>query len=295
VLSLSHDQGALGLFQNNDSRLFGPQSLLFTKLTATAPSKITLIGEKRQRVIGGLILLIVLSLHLWLGFWLLPSEQKPVVPPQPTLIEVALLVAPKPVAPTPVTPTPLVAPPPPAVVVPPVPVVTAPAPPKPLPPKPKPVRPKVKPVPPVPKQKPVVKPKPQPEPAVVTKTPLQLPSALTLPTTPALIAAETTTPTPAAPNPAALAKTNERIICLACPQPPYPMMAKRHHWQGSVTLSLRLASDGSVAQVQVLSSSAQTVLDEAAVKSAKHWRFNRSLSNSDRVATQVIHFTLNNN
>jgi len=292
VLSLSQHGETLSLFQSSDGKRLSPQSLLFTKLTTTAPSKITLIGEKRQRVIGGFILLLVVSLHLWLGFWLLQLDKPPVTPLKPTLIEVALLVAPKPAA-----PKPTVAPPPAAVAAVPEPVVPTPVIPKPVPSKPKlakPMPPKVKPAKPVPKQKPVVKPKPLPKPAVVTETnQQQLPVPSPLPTTASPIAPETVTPSQL-PDYAALAKANERIICLACPQPPYPMLAKRHNWQGSVTLSLRLASDGSVAQVKVLSSSEQTVLDEAAIKSAKQWRFNRSMADMDRIATQVIHFTLNN-
>lgn len=57
------------------------------------------------------------------------------------------------------------------------------------------------------------------------------------------------------------------------PAPAYPWTARRNGWEGVVTLKALVATDGHPLEVVVEKSSGHTVLDEAAVKTVKTWRF----------------------
>jgi protein TonB len=46
----------------------------------------------------------------------------------------------------------------------------------------------------------------------------------------------------------------------------YPLLARRHGWEGEVLLMLRVESDGRFSAIRVLSSSGHRVLDRAAVE-----------------------------
>jgi TonB family protein len=58
------------------------------------------------------------------------------------------------------------------------------------------------------------------------------------------------------------------------PKPPYPGFALRNHYQGTATLQLTVDAAGNVIDAKVVKSSGYTILDDAALKTAKEkWKF----------------------
>lgn len=57
------------------------------------------------------------------------------------------------------------------------------------------------------------------------------------------------------------------------PPPEYPSLARRQHWQGVVVISVRVAADGGVTSAVVARSSGHALLDAAAIKAVRDWRF----------------------
>jgi len=55
--------------------------------------------------------------------------------------------------------------------------------------------------------------------------------------------------------------------------PSYPMVARRMGWEGKVILSVEVLENGTPDEVKVLSSSNYALLDKAAVRAVKRWRF----------------------
>jgi len=78
-------------------------------------------------------------------------------------------------------------------------------------------------------------------------------------------------PPPAAPR-AAVYRAPERVAERGS-APVYPLRARRLGLEGRLILRLEVAADGSVAEVAVLESSGQAILDEAAVEAARTWVF----------------------
>ena len=62
-------------------------------------------------------------------------------------------------------------------------------------------------------------------------------------------------------------------LVVSAPPPPYPSLAKRMNWEGSVHCLIRVAPDGTVESVSVDRSSGHAILDEAALKAIRKWRF----------------------
>lgn len=56
-------------------------------------------------------------------------------------------------------------------------------------------------------------------------------------------------------------------------QPPYPVMAKRRGYQGEVTLSVLVDSQGIVSGVKIKTTSGHGSLDKAALAAVRRWRF----------------------
>ena len=56
-------------------------------------------------------------------------------------------------------------------------------------------------------------------------------------------------------------------------KPPYPPLARRKGYQGRLVLKLLVSKDGRVATVRVVKSSGYSILDRAALKTVKRWRF----------------------
>lgn len=64
-----------------------------------------------------------------------------------------------------------------------------------------------------------------------------------------------------------------RVLCLSCPEPPYPRIARLRGWEGVVDVEISIAADGTVAAASVAQSSGHSALDEAALASARRSRF----------------------
>jgi protein TonB len=57
------------------------------------------------------------------------------------------------------------------------------------------------------------------------------------------------------------------------PPPPYPEQARRLQQEGLVKLRVQVTADGRASSVQIESSSGWPILDEAALRAVKNWRF----------------------
>jgi periplasmic protein TonB len=66
---------------------------------------------------------------------------------------------------------------------------------------------------------------------------------------------------------------DQRARCVVCPEPTYPLVARRHGWQGTVEVGVSLLADGSVAAADVRRSCGYEVLDREAIAVARRSRF----------------------
>ena len=57
------------------------------------------------------------------------------------------------------------------------------------------------------------------------------------------------------------------------PAPEYPMVARRMAWQGRVVVRVEVLADGKAGEVKLQQSSGHSVLDEAAIRAVRNWRF----------------------
>jgi protein TonB len=145
--------------------------------------------------------------------------------------------------------------------------VTLPSPPQPAPaeePKPEP-KPKPKPEP-KPKPRPVeqqpAEPAPQAEPEVAEEAPA------------APDAASSESAQPAAAPPGLPDRDPDyQAAYLKNPPPAYPMVARRMGWQGRVVLNVEVLASGLPGQVKLHQGSGHDVLDNAALKAVRNWRF----------------------
>ncbi|MDR3520455.1 MAG: energy transducer TonB [Acidocella sp.] len=194
----------------------------------------------------------------------LVMDKSPYVGSGPNVVKPAQLPMPKP-APTP-APKPQPAPP----------VVVVPAPPPPAPPPPPPSHT----APPMP-----IPPPPAPPP----------PRPATLPH----VASHTAAPTAPAiahmgdNQPVGHGEAFGRIIVATSDEnlnhkPPYPEAAREHGEQGRVLLSIHVAANGRVVQVDITSSSGYAILDQAAQDTALNWVFNPAMMNGKPVASVVL-------
>jgi protein TonB len=212
-----------------------------------------------------LLLLLVMSLHVWLGFWLLKPHD-PVIEPAPLkVMEVALLAVPQPV----------VVPPPPA-----------PAPPKPIQPK----KPLVKKV--VKKNTPMLKkpteiPKPEPlveeKPAVVSApAPVETKISESKPVAPVVKPQNTNT-------------IVTGVVPLVRIQPKYPSRAINRRIEGWVKIEFTISSTGSVSDATVVAAEPSDIFDFEALKAIKNWQFKEKIVNGVAVeqrAVQTLQFKL---
>ena len=68
----------------------------------------------------------------------------------------------------------------------------------------------------------------------------------------------------------------------------YPDSAKTACEQGTVTLNLQIGADGRVSDVSIANSSGYPSLDNAALQSARHWRFTPARRNGVAVASTIV-------
>jgi len=101
----------------------------------------------------------------------------------------------------------------------------------------------------------------------------------------------TTRAQPAASGPGKAAPAPERrpgIIPVYTPEPEYPGMARRLGLEGRVLLHVLMALNGIPEEVTVISSSGHPLLDKAAIKAIRSWRFSVNLAGSSLAAPPSI-------
>ena len=76
------------------------------------------------------------------------------------------------------------------------------------------------------------------------------------------------------------------------PPPIYPIIARRLGLEGIVTLRLMIDASGYCRQVEIAISSGVKLLDKAALKAVKNWRFNPAIINGSAIAA-VINLPIN--
>jgi periplasmic protein TonB len=77
--------------------------------------------------------------------------------------------------------------------------------------------------------------------------------------------------------------------------PEYPALARKRGWEGKVLLAVEVAGDGVVQAVRVQTGSGYDLLDEAALRAVRKWRFQPGTRDGEPVAMQVlvpVHFIL---
>lgn len=80
--------------------------------------------------------------------------------------------------------------------------------------------------------------------------------------------------TPATPAPVHVdTEPDYKADYLNNPRPPYPMVAKKMGYQGTVVLDVEVLADGTAGEVTLHKSSGYKVLDNAALAVVKTWRF----------------------
>ncbi len=70
-------------------------------------------------------------------------------------------------------------------------------------------------------------------------------------------------------------------------KPRYPIIARKMRYEGTVVLDIEVLPDGSVGEVKVVESSGYEVLDRAAVKEVKKWKFIPAVRNGKPVRSVV--------
>jgi periplasmic protein TonB len=81
-------------------------------------------------------------------------------------------------------------------------------------------------------------------------------------------------PAPAAPPaPTPIVEAREGANYSKNPRPPYPHLAQREEWEGTVTLRVQVLPSGRPGVAQVQKSAGHSVLDEAALDAVKGWSF----------------------
>jgi len=230
---------------------------LFTALT----------GEEQPRFIAGLLLLLVVLLHLWLGLWLLKPVESPKTPSL-VIMEVSLVSTPGQKA-----------------------EITPPEPPKPEPPKPEP-----------PKKQPVKQPVKKKIPAIPKQTPLPKPQAIAeeKPSLPAFTpTTSVSTPQavsrPAPPVVSSEPKISTGVVPLERIPPKYPMRAANRHIEGWVKIEFTITTSGKVENATVVEAEPAEIFDEAALNAINQWLFKEKIVNGVAVeqrAVQTLQFKL---
>lgn len=80
-------------------------------------------------------------------------------------------------------------------------------------------------------------------------------------------------PPAVAAAPVADTEPDYRAAYLHNPRPSYPMAARRMGWEGRVVLNIEVLAEGTCGAVNVFQSSGHEILDNAALRTVKAWRF----------------------
>lgn len=144
-------------------------------------------------------------------------------------------------------------------------------------------------------QEPPPQPKEETRPAEQVKpqlaTPVQIIQTPTITTAPAPVVvslAPPPAPTPAAPaappGPVSVSDLGAKMISMT--PPTYPVECRRRKEQGTVFLTVLLATDGTVANVNIARSSGSERLDKAALHAVRKWRWSPTIRNGTPVMVQ---------
>ncbi len=93
----------------------------------------------------------------------------------------------------------------------------------------------------------------------------------------------------------AQANTSPEPVEGACPPPIFPKIAQLRGWSGTVYLWIDVSASGTVTDVRIDTSSGHKILDEAAMKAVRDWRFTPAVSAGVRTSVTVrkpIEFSL---
>jgi len=91
-------------------------------------------------------------------------------------------------------------------------------------------------------------------------------------------------PPPPPPPPAPVIQAREGANYKHNPRPAYPKIALREEWEGTVVLRARISATGHVESVTVQKSTGHSVLDDAALATAKTWTFDPATQGGQPVA-----------
>lgn len=75
---------------------------------------------------------------------------------------------------------------------------------------------------------------------------------------------------------------------LNTPRPDYPQLARRRGWQGTVLLKVFVNLQGGVTRVELIKSSGHEVLDRAALRQVREWRFTPARKGNRAVASEAL-------
>lgn len=162
---------------------------------------------------------------------------------------------------------------------------------------------------PVPERKPPLVPAPRPAPEqqtkerpAVKKRPDPLPPVVDQPSGASGSAAAPADDTSGGtgPGPESAAAVLRQAVPLAADNrpPEYPALARKRSWEGRVLLAVEVAADGTARAVRVEAGSGHDLLDEAALRAVRRWRFQPGTRDGEPVAMQVlvpVHFILKDN
>ena len=77
--------------------------------------------------------------------------------------------------------------------------------------------------------------------------------------------------------------TNVKHYAIYAPRPNYPLYARQYHWTGEGLFMCHIRPDGTVASVDVLRSTGHEMLDRAAIKALRQWRFQTGDMNAIKI------------
>lgn len=72
------------------------------------------------------------------------------------------------------------------------------------------------------------------------------------------------------------------------PHPPYPILARKKGWQGSLTLEVSINKLGIVEEVEINKSSGYSILDNTSKKTIKEWKFRPAVKNGVNTSDKLF-------
>lgn len=67
----------------------------------------------------------------------------------------------------------------------------------------------------------------------------------------------------------------------------YPRWAVRQGWEGQINIAIEILTDGTVGRTKIMQSTGYRMLDDAAHKAVKSWRFQPAMENGKAVVTCI--------